>query len=138
MGITIKHNTVEAERETYRLLIYCTAPPEIKNKALSINKLLASKLIQLKPSRRTIKIEELFIDIISNLPERSIIEGIDVMFNPNYRIDVLRILIEANKRHPFGLIWPGTIDSDKLLYSDEALPDYKTFAISDYDIVCVV
>ena len=138
MGTIIKNSMVDAESGTYRLLIYCNAPPNIKDNAVSINKLLAEKLLQLKPTRRTLKIEECFNNIIAELPEKTFINGVDVMFNPKYKIDVLRILIEANKRHPFSLVWPGTFDGSKLVYSEEALLDYKTFEISDYDIVCVV
>ena len=60
------------------------------------------------------------------------------MFNPVYKVDVIRILMEANKRHPFTLIWSGRYDDGRLIYSEEDLADYKTYEISDYDIVCVV
>jgi len=54
------------------------------------------------------------------------------------RVDVIRILVEANKRHPFSLVWSGRYDDNRLLYGEEDLADYKAFEISDYDIVCVV
>ena len=46
--------------------------------------------------------------------------------------------MEANKRHPFSLVWSGRYDDNRLLYSEEDLADYKAYEISDYDIVCVV
>lgn len=135
MGTIIKSNMVDTEKEIFRLYIYCNTP---QSKPISISKMLAEKLLQIKPTRRTMKIEECFNSILSELPERTTICDIDVMFNPKYRIDVLRILIEANKRHPFCLVWPGTIDGHRLIYSEDTLSDYKTYEISDYDIVCVV
>ena len=138
MGITIKMNLLADEKDSYRLLVYCSVPLKINDNLISVNNLLAKKLLSIKPSQRTMKIEECFNEIISTLPEKVVIKDIDVMFNPKYRIDVLRILVEANKRHPFILVWPGTIDNNRLLYSEETLADYKSYEISDYDIVCVV
>lgn len=84
------------------------------------------------------QLEKCFNRILDSLPEKSVIKDIDVMFNPAYRVDVIRILVEANKRHPFSLVWPGRYDDNRLLYGEESLTDYKAYEISDYDIVCVV
>ena len=138
MGTIIKTNMINTDTETFRLLIYCNAPPDVIEQSISINKMLAEKLLQIKSSRRTMKIEECFYNTISELPENSTVSGIDVMFNPKYKIDILRILIETNKRRPFRLVWPGTFDNNKLKYGEEDLADYKTYEISDYDIMCVV
>lgn len=61
-----------------------------------------------------------------------------MLFNPEYKIDVLRLLIDANKKHPFKVLWAGSYEDGRLIYSEEGLADYKTYEINDYDIVCVV
>ncbi len=109
-----------------------------KSSAISINKQLAEELRKLKPSRRTMQLEKCFNRILDSLPEKAIIKDIDVMFNPAYKVDVIRILVEANKRHPFSLIWSGRYDDNRLLYSEEEFADYKAYEISNYDLVCVV
>ena len=65
------------------------------------------------------------------------IKDIDVMFNPDYKVDVLKILIATRKRKNYSVIWPGKFEDGKLIYGEEGYPDYKVFNIADYDITCV-
>ena len=63
---------------------------------------------------------------------------IDVMFNPAYKIDVLKVLVSAYKQKPYSLVWPGIYSDGKLMYSEEGYPDYRVYEIQDYDIMCVI
>lgn len=98
MGIIIKSNMLAAEKDTYRLLVYCSAPSNLRDNAISINTKLAEKLLPLKPSRRTIRLEKCFNEIIDSIPEKSVIKDIDVLFNPDYKIDVFKMLTASCKR----------------------------------------
>lgn len=99
---------------------------------------MAEQLLKLKPSRRTMQLEKCFLKAIATLPEESVIKDIDVLFNPDYKVDVIKLLISANKQRAFSIIWPGEFRDGKLIYSQENYPDYKSFPISDYDIYCVI
>ena len=81
----------------------------------------------MKPSRRTIRLERCFNEIIDSIPDRSVIKDIDVLFNPDYKIDVFKMLTASCKRKKFDLI-----------YSEEGFSDYHKYEIDCYDIVCVV
>lgn len=138
MGSTITQQRYSGLTNMYRLVIFTNDTYEQKSNVVSINKRLAEELRKLKPARRTMQLEKCFNKILDSLPDKVVIKDIDVMFNPAYRVDVIRILVEANKRHPFSLVWSGRYDDNRLLYGEEDLADYKAFEISDYDIVCVV
>ena len=138
MGTVISLRQLIPQQNIYRLIIYANDTYEQESSAVSMNKRLAEELRKLKPTRRTMQLEKCFNKVLDSLPDRVVIKDIDVMFNPAYRVDVIRILVEANKRHPFSLVWSGHYDDNRLIYSEEALADYKSFEISDYDIVCVV
>lgn len=138
MGTVIDLRQLAAQKNLYRLIIYVNGTYGQEDNAISFNKRLAEELRKLKPTRRTMQLEKCFNRILDSLPEKAVIKDIDVMFNPAYRVDVIRILVEANKRHPFSLVWSGRYDDNRLLYSEEDLADYKAYEISDYDIVCVV
>lgn len=138
MGTVISLRQLVPQQNIYRLIIYANDTYEQESSAVSMNKRLAEELRKLKPTRRTMQLEKCFNKVLDSLPDRVVIKDIDVMFNPAYRVDVIRILVEANKRHPFGLVWSGRYDDNRLLYGEEDLADYKAFEISDYDIVCVV
>lgn len=137
MGTVIEARKLSARQELFRLLIYSKAGLEHTD-AVSINKPLAEKLLKLKPTRRTMQLEKCFNEVIASLPEGAVIKDFDVMFNPDYKVDVMKILIAANKQKPISVIWPGRYSDGKLLYSEESLPDYKVYEISAYDIYCVV
>lgn len=136
MGRIIDKRDYEKRKDLFRLVVICY-PDENKIDVLSINKPLSKKLLEIKPSLRGMRIKNCLLDIISNHPDVTTIKDIDVMFNPNFKIDVLRILIEANKQRSFSLIWPGKCKDGRLYYSEESLPDYSVFEINDYDIYCV-
>lgn len=138
MGTVINLRQLATQQNMYRLIVYTNDKYEQEASAVSINKRLAEELRKLKPTRRTMQLEKCFNKILDSLPEKVVIKDIDVMFNPAYMVDVIRILVEANKRHPFSLVWSGRYDDNRLLYSEEDLADYKAYEISDYDIVCVV
>ena len=124
MGIIIKSNMLAAEKDTYRLLVYCSAPSNIRDNAVSINTKLAEKLLSMKPSSRTIRLERCFNEIIDSIPDRSVIKDIDVLFNPDYKIDVFRMMTASCKRKKFDLIWSGKLEDNSLIYSEEGFPAY--------------
>lgn len=133
--MVIDRKKLAASQKLYRLLIYGYVASD---DAVSVNKAIAEELLKFKPSRRTMQLEKCFNKVLDTLPDGAIIQGIDVMFNPDYKVDVLTLLIAANKRKPFSLIWPGRIEDDRLVYSEEGYPDYRVYEISNYDIVCVI
>ena len=137
MGGIIEARKLTSRRELFRLLIY-VKPDYVAANAFSVNKPLAEKLLSIKPSRRSMQLEKCFNEVVSDFPPGAVIKDIDVMFNPDYKVDVMRILIAATKLKPISVIWPGRCAEGKLYYSEESLPDYKVFEISDYDIYCVV
>ena len=53
-------------------------------------------------------------------------------------IDVLQLLIVANRNKPFSVLWPGTVIDGKLVYAEDGYADYKEYDVEQYDITCVV
>lgn len=120
-----------------RLLIYMKAIQKM-HEPKSVSKPLAEALLACKPNRRSMKLEQIFNNILDTLPDGAVIKDIDVLFNPDYKVDVLKILIESRKRKRYSVIWPGRCEDGKLIYSEEGFPDYKTYNIENYDITCVI
>lgn len=120
-----------------RLLIYMKAIQKM-HEPRSVSKPLAEALLACKPNRRSMKLEQIFNNILDTLPDGVVIKDIDVLFNPDYKVDVLKILIESRKRKRYSVIWPGRCEDGKLIYSEEGFPDYKTYNIENYDITCVI
>ena len=140
MGIEIEYFDLERSglAANSRLLIYYRKIREMQQRTVSINVPLAKLLMDVKPKRRTMQLERLFNQVLSELPDGVIIRDIDVMFHPDYKVDVLKILVEARRHKVYSVEWPGTKKDGKLIYSEEGYPDYRVFEIKDYDVTCVI
>ena len=95
-------------------------------------------MLKCKPNRRSMKLGQIFNTVLDQYPEGVVIKDIDVMFNPKYQVDVLKILSEARKRKRYSVVWPGRCEEGKLIYGEEGYPDYKVFEIENYDVTCVI
>lgn len=119
-------------------VIYCGGFADTGQEAKSINIELAKELEELRPKRRTMQLEACFNRVLDGLPDNVVIKDFDVIFNPAYKVDVLKMLVAACKRKPFSVIWPGRYEDGKLFYAEEGYPDYKVFDINNYDVTCVI
>ena len=138
MGTVIEFNSLPNEDAMLsRLLIYMKVIKKI-NEPKSVSKPLAEALLACKPNRRSMKLEQIFNNILDTLPDGVVIKDIDVLFNPDYQVDVLKILMASRKRKRYSVIWPGRCEEGKLIYGEEGFPDYKTYDIENYDITCVI
>ena len=138
MGTLHEYKQLKNWPTVYRLLIYNKAISGIASHAVAVNKLIAAELVDLSPSHRTMQLEKCFVKVLESLPEQPIIKDIDVLFNPAYKVDVMKLLSSAYKQKQFSLVWPGTFSDGKLIYSEEGYPDYRVYEIKDYDIMYVI
>ena len=140
MGNIIQYWLLESESQTglMRPVIYCDEKYCESLHQVALNEKLAALLIKIKPERRNMRIERCFQEILANVPENSCIRDFDVLFNPAYKIDVLLLLIVANRSKSFSVLWPGTVTDGKLIYAEDGYADYKEYDVEQYDITCVV
>lgn len=137
MGIVKRSKDIPNIMENQYLTVYLNADPDIKAAAVSVGQLLAEALLNVEPRKRSRRFENIFQATIGQFPIGAVIKDIDVMFNPAYEIDVLRVLTTAYRKRPFSLIWPGGYTNEKLFYSEAQYEDYKEYAVANYDILCV-
>lgn len=137
MGTIIEvHQVPDEQAMLNRLMVYFKALQNM-TEPVSVSKELADELLACKENRRSMKLEQIFNTVLDRYPDGVTIKDIDVMFNPEYKVDVLKILIAARKRKRYSVIWPGRLEDGKLIYGEEGYPDYKVYRIADYDITCV-
>lgn len=72
-------------------IIYCGDFADKGQDAESINIELAKELEALRPKRRTMQLEACFNRVLDGLPDNVVIKDFDVIFNPAYKVDVLKI-----------------------------------------------
>lgn len=139
MGTEIRYQDfLNISTTTNRLLLYYKKIQELQHQPVSISKRLAEKLLDIRPRRRSMRLEQCLNEVLSELPDGVIVRDFDVMFNPDYQVDVLKILTEARRHKEYSAIWPGEKKDGKLIYGEEGYPDYKTYEIENYDITCII
>lgn len=119
-------------------IVYCQPDEKLRNQAVSINVPLSKVLINVKSARRSMWLEKCFSAVIETLPDDAVIKDFDVLFHPDYQVDVLRMMVNVCKRRPFRMIWPGRYSDGKLIYAEDGYRDYKEYPIQDYDITCII
>ena len=119
-------------------IIFCCPDEDLEKNAIALNVSIAEKLINVKPERRSLDLPSIVDSIIAELPENSTIKDFDVLFNPVYQIDVLRLLTAACRKKEFAILWPGTYSDGKLMYARDDCLDFKIYDLDAYDVSCVV
>ncbi len=119
-------------------IIFCQSDPSITDSAVSLNVALAEKLTAVKPKRRTMRLEQCFRQVLDSFPDNPVIRDFDVLFNPDYEVDILRIIASVGKNKPFQIVWPGRYEDGRLIYAEEGYRDYKVYALDQYDVTCVI
>lgn len=138
MGTIIKFSQLPNEEAMLsRLLIYDISIQKIQAPK-SVSKSLSEKLLVCNVNRRSMKLGQIFNDVLDQYPDGVVIKDIDVMFNPKYEVNILKILSEARKRKRYSVVWPGRCENGMLIYSEEGYSDYKVYEIDKYDITCVI
>lgn len=121
-------------------LIICSSAPRIIRKIsqhgyqqLRLNTVLSKALLAFPPQERPSQIETL---IKSLIPPQSalLISEFEMLFDPRYKIDVLKLYCERSKASRMAIIWPGTYEDGKLSYAQPEDPDYNLFYGDNYQI----
>ncbi|MDJ0306791.1 BREX-3 system P-loop-containing protein BrxF [Dehalobacter sp.] len=105
---------------------------------LSLNKLLAEALVKKDISDRPQSVTDEIMKIIASIHETVILTDYEMLFDPRYKMDVIRLFYEISRRAKILVKWCGTINDNRLEYATPAHKDFHTYNIQDYDIICVI
>ena len=109
----------------------------IFDETISLNIMLAQIIIKFNIDDRLEMVHQEAISILTQSTAPIILKDFEMLFDPRYNIDVLRLITEVSRKRKIIAIWPGVLDKDNLVYADAESPDYQVFNINHYDIICV-
>lgn len=101
-----------------------------------VNLPLSKALLQYKPEERIIYIEKEMHKLLSK-PELVFLTDFEMLFDPRYEIDVLKIFCDRARHYPLIIKWPGSISHSKLIYAEYGDPDYHEYDCANYQVVIV-
>ena len=83
-------------------------------------------------ARRSQALQSTVEQLLSALPVDVVLRRVDILFDPAWRIDVLKFLLAVGRNRRLYILWPGTVSSTILEYSEPGRPDYCRYDISGY------
>lgn len=135
MGTIIKRRDFPAVIEQARQGVFVLAPKvtvPIAAPVLNIGLLLGKRMYKVKVDGSSSSITK-ELDAILGEEHRDItLENTDILFSPEYGLDVIKLLLQLGRNQRFYLPWAGNIDGEKLTFSEPGNFDYKEYNIKDY------
>ena len=121
-------------------LIICAALPRLQKKleaagyqTVHINIELSKRLLSFAPDERPARVEGELRKIL-NGPDPMFLTDFEMLFDPRYEIDILKIFCERARFAAIAVRWPGRSTSDKLTYAGPEAPDHHEYDCSKYQI----
>lgn len=147
MGIKITVSTLNEDvlKKVTTPLIFCSFPNRVAKLIgssqyvpLNLNIKLAEALIKYPQSQRRLKVNDEVMTIVSQCYKPTFCENYEILFDPRYDIDAIKVFIELARRQKVIVKWRGKLNGNSLEYATLDYKDYHSFRIQDYDITCVI
>lgn len=108
-------------------------------KYISLGEVLSYALLKYKKADRKNYVIRELDKLFRNLnAARLVIDNIDILFNPQYHIDILGYFVQLGRNRKTIVLWPGEYDSGYLSYASPEYEDYKRYMTKDYDVICLI
>jgi hypothetical protein len=147
LGTLIKSSQFSKKmlERTNMAIVLCSSEPRLKKiiaeagfKELSLNKILAKALLEKDKAIRSFFVADEVMKIVLSIQGPVFLTDYEMLFDPRYNIDVLRLFCELSRRTKIVIKWCGTLDDNHLVYATPAYSDFHSYNIHDYDITCVI
>ena len=146
MGSIIRYNRTDIDsmaRSNMPTIIcnlskrYLNSIFEISDETISLNLILAQNLLKFKADERTEMVHQEALDLLTQNVTPLLLKDFEMLFDPRYKIDTVKLITEVARRRKIIAIWPGTLNENDLVYANVEASDYQVFSIKNYDIICV-
>jgi len=145
MGSTFKLSSLNRENLNKLMtpVVFCIdkgrLSPYIREfKVLSVNRVLSNSLLGYDCGKRNLFVADELNKIIENSDEPILITDFEMLFNPEYQFDILKLFILANRKHKIAVLWCGRFADGNLRFAEPGYVDYKSYNIKEYDISCII
>ena len=99
---------------------------------------LSEKLCQYTLDKRShMVLKELDNLLLGNSYKAIIIDEINIIFNPEYQLNILKYFCSLARAKKIVVVWKGECTNESLIYSEPGYKDYKNYNIKDYNVICL-
>lgn len=105
---------------------------------LNLNIKLAEALVKFPQLQRSKRANDEVMTIVTQCQTPTFFEDYQILFDPRYNIDAIRVFTELSRHQKVVVKWCGRLNGNSLEYATPEYKDFHSFRIQDYDITCVV
>lgn len=106
--------------------------------SLNLNIKLAEALVKFPKLQRSKRASDEVMTIVSQCHMPTFLEDYQILFDPRYNIDAIKVFTELSRRQKVVVKWCGRLNGNLLEYGTPEYKDFRSFRIQDYDITCVM
>jgi hypothetical protein len=105
---------------------------------INIGSKLSEAMLGVPEKERSYIVMEQLRTLVSDAPgTKLVLDQIDILFFPDFQLDVLKLLTQLDRNKRVIAIWPGSYQANKLRYSEPEYADYHEYDLQQYDVLCI-
>ena len=135
MGTIIKRRdfpaVIERARQGVFILAHKVAVP-VNAPVVNVGLLLGERTYKAKTEGSSISITSELDAILGEEHRDILLTNTDILFAPEYGLDVIKLLLQLGRNQRFFLPWPGELVGEQLTYSEPSRFDFKEYNVKDY------
>lgn len=104
---------------------------------ISLNRELAESLMKLPTKQRPLSVMQKTREILDQKHSGVIIRDFEMLFDPAYHLDVLRMFCELARQFRIAVVWCGSYHENTLEFAEPEYPDYHSYHTDHYTVYCI-
>jgi hypothetical protein len=105
---------------------------------LNLGLVVSRRLLSLDKDTRKQAVADMVKDAIRNIQSgRVVVDNIDILFSPEYSLDVIKLFIMTADDKNLVVLWEGTFKDGIITYSEPGYKDYHVYEINNYNAYCI-
>jgi hypothetical protein len=135
LGTIIKRRNLKAVIEQVSQGVFILAPKvavPINAPVVNVGLQLSERMYKAKTEGSPVSITSELDDILGEEHRDIPLTNIDILFAPEYGLDVIKLLLQLGRNQRFYLPWPGELVGERLTYSEPSRFDFKEYSVKDY------
>ena len=103
----------------------------------SLNQSLAEMLLEIPDEKRVGVVMEKIQKLLMEQGPAVLIKDFEMLFDPRYQIDVLKLFCDLSRQRRIAVLWCGTFRENRLEFSEPGFADFQSYNIDQYTLYCV-
>jgi hypothetical protein len=121
-----------------RTAALCALADAEKAPVLNVGVEISRRLLDLTERQRVLQLPKLLEEAVAPLPsELTLLDNIEVLFNPVLKQDPLRLLQGLSRDRTIVVSWLGQMEGGYLTYAVPEHPEFRRYPSADLLVVCL-